>query len=92
MTAAPSEILAVAAVVWDQPSHSEADMAFLAAMSKADSEWVDTLNKAKRDWNGDAKAWENVRYLATRQRNAEYAKAFAALEASDEIEFQHTAE
>lgn len=86
MTAAPSEILAVAAKVWDQDSHNEADMAFLDAIAKADSEWVDTLTKAKRDWNGDAKAWENVRYLATRQRNAEYAKAFSVLEASDELE------
>lgn len=82
--AAPSEILAVAAKVWDQDNHSDADMAFLAAIAKADSEWVETLDTAKRLWDGDTKkAWEHVRHLATRQRNAEYAKAFAAFEASD---------
>ena len=86
MTASPSEILAVAAKVWDQDSHSDADMAFLAAIAKADSEWTETLTKAKRDWSGDVKVWEGIRYLATRQRNAEYAAAFAALEASDELE------
>jgi hypothetical protein len=86
MTAAPSEILAVAAKVWDQDSHTDAEMAFLTAIAKADSQWIARLDQAKLDWDGFPKTWEGVRYLATRQRNAEYANAYAALEASDDEE------
>lgn len=86
MTTVPSEILAVAAKIWDQEIHSDAEMAFLAAIAKADSKWVETLDKAKLDWDGFPKTWEHIRYLATRVRNAEYANAYAALEASDDEE------
>jgi len=92
MTASPSEILAVAAVVWDQDSHSEADLAFLAAIAKADSEWVGALNTANITFGAGSEAWEAVKRLATRQRNAVYASAFAALEANDELEFAEAAE
>lgn len=92
MTASPSEILAVAAVVYDQDSHSEADLAFLDAMATANRKWIDALNSANVNFGAGSEAWEAVKRLAARQRNAEYAAAYAALEANDELEFAEAAE
>ena len=74
--------LAVAAVVYDQDNHSEADFAFLDAISKADREWIDELNNAKIQW-GPGEAFQTVKRLATRTRDRAYERALAALEAND---------
>ena len=87
MTASPSEVYAVAAVVWDQSLHSEADIEFLDAIAKADRAWVDTLNSAKLTWKGDFKVWDAVKRLATRERDQQLARALAELEASEFPEF-----
>ena len=55
-----STVQAVAAVVWDQDTHSEADLAFLAAISKADSEWVGALDTANITFGAGSEAWEAV--------------------------------
>lgn len=86
-----AQVLAVAAVVWDQDTHSEADMEFLFAISAADREWLDALNSANIQWGGGSVEWQAVKRLATRQRDAAYARALAALEAHDE-EFLEAAE
>jgi hypothetical protein len=91
MPAHCSTVLAVAAVVWDQDSHSEADMAFLDAVAKADREWIDQLNSAKITF-GPGETWEAVKRLATRSRDKAYDAALTALEAHDDIEFQQAAE
>jgi hypothetical protein len=84
MPARCSTVQAVAAVVWDQAFHSEADLAFLAAISKANSEWVGALDTANITFGAGSEAWEAVKRLATRQRDAAYARALAELEAHDE--------
>jgi hypothetical protein len=83
MPAHCATVLAVAAVVYDQDSHSEADLDFLYAVNAAGKEWIDTCNSEKLNWNGDVEAFEAVKRLATRQRDAAYAKALAELEAHD---------
>lgn len=88
MPARCSTVQAVAAVVWDQEFHSEADLAFLAAISKADSEWVSALDTANITFGAGSEAWQAVKRLATRQRDADYAKALAELEAHDDEEFE----
>ncbi len=75
--------LAVAAVVYDQDTHSEADLAFLDAMSKADREWLDALNAANINFGGGSQAWLAVKRLATRSRDQAYEAALAKLDASD---------
>ena len=82
MPAHCATVLAVAATVWDQDSHSEADLAFLDAINAAGKEWVDQLNTAKVTF-GPGETWEAVKRLATRQRDAAYAAALAELEAHD---------
>jgi hypothetical protein len=82
----PSEVLAIAAVVYDQDSHNAADMAFLDAIAKADREWLDALNGTKAMF-GPGEAFEAVKHLATRQRNAAYAVALAELESHDDEAF-----
>ena len=87
--------LAVAAVVYDQDTHSEADLAFLDAMSRADREWLDALNSANIMWGGGSPTWQAVKRLATRTRDQAYERALAALEAGDfeeEIEYAEAAE
>ncbi len=79
----PSTVLAVAAVVYDQENHSPADMEFLLAISAADREWLDALNTANINFGPGSEAWQSVKYLATRQRDAAYAAALAELEAHD---------
>lgn len=78
-----AQVLAVAAVVYDQDTHSEADLAFLDAMAKADREWLDALSAANINFGGGSEAWQAVKRLATRSRNDAYARALAALEAHD---------
>lgn len=87
-----SSVLSVAAVVYDQDTHSEADIAFLAATAKANQDWLDALNSANISFGGGSEAWQAVKRLATRQRDAAYAIALSALEANDEIEFAEAAE
>ncbi len=86
--------LAVAAVVYDQDTHSEADLAFLDAMSKADREWLDALNTANINFGGGSQAWQAVKRLATRSRDKAYEAALAKLEAGDfeEVELLQAAE
>jgi ketosteroid isomerase-like protein len=76
-------VLAVAAVVYDQDTHSPADLAFLDAMAKADREWLDQLSAANINFGGGSEAWQAVKRLATRSRNGAYARALAVLEAND---------
>ena len=86
-------ILSVAAQVWDQDSHSQADMDFLADITRADREWLDALNTANLTFGGGSEAWNAVKYIATRRRDDDYARALAALEAhDDEEEFAEAAE
>jgi hypothetical protein len=85
-------VLAVAAVVYDQSSHSEADLAFLDAMAKADREWLDALNIANVTFGGGSETWNAVKRLATRSRNDAYARALAALEANDDTKLLQAAE
>lgn len=86
MTASAHEILAIAAVVWDQDTHSEADMAFLAAIARADKEWLNNLSSVKITF-GPGDVFEAVKCLATRQRNAAYVAALAELESHDDEAF-----
>jgi hypothetical protein len=86
-----AQVLAVAAVVYDQETHSEADLAFLDAMAKADREWLDQLSAANINFGGGSEAWQAVKRLATRSRNDAYARALVALEANDD-EFLQAAE
>lgn len=86
MTATPHEILSVAATVWDQDTHSDADMAFLDAIAKADKEWLCSLSSVKITF-GPGEAFEAVKRLATRQRNAAYVAALAELESHDDEVF-----
>jgi hypothetical protein len=90
MTASPAEVLAVAAVVYDQDTHNEADMAFLAAVAKADREWIDNLNSVKITF-GPGDVFEAVKRLATRERDQSLARALAELEASEFPEFAEAA-
>ena len=80
----PASVLAVAAVVYDQDNHSEADLAFLDAMARADREWLDALNAANINFGGGSEAWQAVKRLATRSHNQAYLNALAALEANDD--------
>jgi len=91
MTSA-SEVRAVAAVVYDQDSHSEADMAFLDAITAADKRWHDQLRAANIMYGGGSETWHAVKRLATRQCDAELIAALKTLEAHDEIEFLAAAE
>jgi hypothetical protein len=79
-------VLAVAAVVYDQDTHSEADMEFLFAIAAADREWLDALNAANLNFGGGSEAWQAVKNLATRSRDKAYADALAALEAHDDAD------
>lgn len=87
MTVSAAEVLAVAAVVWDQSSHNEADMAFLDAVAKADREWMDQLNAANINFGAGSEAWQATKRLATRSREVDLARALAEFEASDFPEF-----
>jgi hypothetical protein len=91
MTASANEVYAVAAVVWDQDTHSEADMAFLDAVNAANKEWSDNLNSVKKTF-GPGDVFEAVKRLATRERDQQLARALAELEASEFPEFQQAAE
>ncbi len=85
--------LAVAAAIYDDESHSDADIAFLDAMSRADREWLDALNAANINFGGGSEAWNAVKRLATRTRDQAYQRALAELEAGDDAElFQQAAE
>lgn len=88
----PATVLAVAAVVHDQDNHSAADLAFLDAMARADREWLDALNAANINFGGGSEAWQAVKRLATRQRDAAYDRALASLELFDDEEFLEAAE
>ncbi len=87
MPAHCATVLAVAATVYDQDSHSDADIEFLFAINAAGKEWIDSCNSAKITF-GPGEAFEAVKRLATRSRDAAYAKALAALESHDDEEFE----
>jgi len=86
MTASANEVYAVAATVWDQDSHSEADMAFLDAVNAANQEWADNLTSVKKTF-GPGEVFQAVKRLATRSRDDALARALAELEASEFPEF-----
>jgi hypothetical protein len=92
MTASAYEVLAVAAVVYDQDSHNEADMAFLASVNAADKEWADQLNAANINFGAGSEAWQAVKRLATKTREVALARALAEFEAHDFPEFAEAAE
>lgn len=75
---------AIAAVVYDQETHSEADLAFLDAVARADREWIDQLNAAKMNFGAGSEAWQAVKHLATNSRDDAYAVALHEFEAQDE--------
>ena len=83
MPASAAEIRAIAATVHDQDSHSEADLAFLDALWKADSEWHEALHQANVAWGGGSEAWQCVKRMATNRQLDAYRAALAALEAAD---------
>ena len=76
-------IPSIAARVYDQDCHSQADLDFLAAISRADNEWHEALQTANKLFGGGSEAWECVKRLATRQRDADYAKALAVFETGE---------
>ena len=82
----------IAAVIYDQDTHSEADLAFLDAVALAGREWVQALNAANITFGGGSEAWNAVKRLATRSRDDAYARALNELEAQDEIEWAEAAE
>lgn len=88
MPASAAEIRAIAATVHDQDSHSEADLAFLDALWKADSEWHEHLHSANIEFGGGSEAWQAVKRMATRRQLDAYKAALAALEAADDLEFE----
>jgi hypothetical protein len=92
MTASPNEVLAVAAVVYDQDSHNEADMSFLYAVNAADKEWADQLNAANINFGVGSEAWAATKRLATKTRAVALARALAEFEAHDFPEFAQAAE
>jgi hypothetical protein len=92
MTASPAEVLAVAAVVYDQDSHNEADMDFLYAVNAADKEWADQLNASNINFGVGSEAWAATKRLATKSREVALARALAEFEATDFPEFQQAAE
>ena len=92
MTASPAEILAVAAVVYDQDSHNEADMNFLYAVNAIDKEWCDQLNAANINFGAGSEAWQATKRLATKTREVALARALAEFEAEDFPEFAEAAE
>ncbi len=81
-----SSVLSVAAVVYDQDTHSESDIAFLEAIGAANDEWHAQMRAANLNFGGGSESWEAVKRLATRSRDEAYARALARLEAHDEIE------
>lgn len=89
MTAA---IRRIAAQVYDQDAHDERDLAFLQAIGEADEMWHEALQRANKEYGGGTQAWEAVKNLATRQRDADYAKAMEAYFADDENEILIAAE
>lgn len=92
MTRSASEVLAVAAFVYDKDTLNDADTTFLDAITKANLAWGEALDSANKTYGGGSDAWRAVKNLATRQRDDEYRRALAALEAHDEIEFAQAAE
>lgn len=76
----------IAAVVYDQETHSEADLAFLDAIARADREWIDQLSAANKNFGGGSDAWQAVKHLATRVRDDAYAIAMNELEEQDDLD------
>jgi hypothetical protein len=83
----PAEVLAVAAVVYDQDTHNEADMNFLFAVNAADKEWADQLNAANINFGAGSEAWQATKRLATKTREVALLRAYAEFEAEDFPEF-----
>jgi hypothetical protein len=83
-----SEVLAVAAVVYDQEIWSDADRIFLDAISKANREWGEALDNANMTYGGGSVGWQAVKNLATRQRDDNYRRALAEFEARDDEEIE----
>lgn len=82
-----NEVYAVAAVVWDQDTHNEADMAFLDAVNAANKEWSDQLSAANINFGVRSEAFQATKRLATRSRDAALARALAELESHDDEVF-----
>ncbi len=81
-----SEIAAVAATVWDQERHSEADLAFLEALAAADRCCTDTLSRSNICWGVNSEQHQLVKNLAYRQREVAYRNALAQLNAAEEAD------
>lgn len=81
-----SEIRAVAATVWDQDSHSEADMAFLAALAATDKECSETLARSNQQWGPLSEAHQIVKRLVEKHREDGYRHALTLLEAAEEAD------
>lgn len=92
MVASPNEVLAVAAVVYDQETHSDADMDFLLKVNAIDKTYVDALNTANKLWGGGSETWQAVKRLAARSRADRLARALAEFEAQDDLQFAEAAE
>lgn len=80
-------VYAVAAVVWDQDTHNEADLAFLDAVAAADKEWAAQLNAANINFGAGSEAWQATKRLATKSREGALARALAELESHDDEAF-----
>lgn len=92
-----SEIRAISRVLWDDVYQgerypSEADAAFLEALSRADKRCSETLADANVRYGVKSDTYRAVKNLAIRQHAAEYLAAHRTYEAADEIEFAQAAE
>ncbi len=74
----------LASRVYDQDTHTDADLAFLDAIWAADREMSDQLHAANLQWGGGSEAWHAVLRLATRSRTVAYQAAVDELMKSKE--------
>jgi hypothetical protein len=86
-----SEIRAIAKAVWDDIYHVErtatdADLAFLEALSRADKRCSRTLADANIRYGVKSDTYRAVKNLAIRQHAAEYLAAYRTYEAAGEAE------
>lgn len=87
MATTANEVYAIAAVVWDQDTHNDADMAFLDAVAAADKEWSEALSAANINFGAGSEAWHAVKRLATKTREVALVRALAELESHDDEYF-----
>lgn len=65
---------------------TSAEETFLRAVRAADVKKTATLEQAGRDWGFGSIAWDAVKTLSSRKRDADYARALEVFEASVEAE------